>query len=177
MEKRTRYAGILENNSQCSVGLCTCTPYSLTDALLCTCPAQTLTPPSYLLYESVFSAPANPTTFPKSISLLFNFSPLIPSLASSHSADDLTFTELKKQKQTENISMHSHHRIYQLTSKCALILCLPPFLPLTPPVSLASSGTWIVGFPGGAVVKNPPANAGDTGSSPRPGRSHMPRSN
>ena len=25
--------------------------------------------------------------------------------------------------------------------------------------------------------KNPPANAGDTGSSPGPGRSHMPQSN
>ncbi|XP_073664253.1 serine/threonine-protein phosphatase 6 regulatory subunit 2-like isoform X2 [Tursiops truncatus] len=35
----------------------------------------------------------------------------------------------------------------------------------------------IQGFPGGAVVKNPPANAGDTGSSPGPGRSHMPQSN
>ena len=33
------------------------------------------------------------------------------------------------------------------------------------------------GFPGGAAVKNPPANAGDTGLSPGPGRSHMPRSN
>ena len=33
------------------------------------------------------------------------------------------------------------------------------------------------GFPGGAVVKNPPANAGDTGSSPGPGWSHMTRSN
>ena len=32
-------------------------------------------------------------------------------------------------------------------------------------------------FPGGAVVKNPPANAGDTGSSSGPGRFHMPRSN
>ena len=32
-------------------------------------------------------------------------------------------------------------------------------------------------FPGGAVVKNPPANAGDMGSSPGPGRSHMPWSN
>ena len=30
-----------------------------------------------------------------------------------------------------------------------------------------------MGFPGGAVVKNPPANAGDTGSSPSPGKSHM----
>ena len=33
------------------------------------------------------------------------------------------------------------------------------------------------GFPGGAVVGNPPANAGDTGSSPGPGGSHMPQSN
>ena len=32
-------------------------------------------------------------------------------------------------------------------------------------------------FPGGAVVKNPPANAGDTGWSPGPGRSHMRWSN
>ena len=35
----------------------------------------------------------------------------------------------------------------------------------------------LLGFPGGAVVKNPPANAGDMGSSPGPGRSHMPQSN
>ena len=33
------------------------------------------------------------------------------------------------------------------------------------------------GFPGGTVVKNPPATAGDTGSSPGPGKSHMPWSN
>ena len=32
----------------------------------------------------------------------------------------------------------------------------------------------IRGFPGGAVVKNLPANAGDTGSIPGPERSHMP---
>ena len=32
------------------------------------------------------------------------------------------------------------------------------------------------GFPGSAVVKNPPANAEDTGLSPGPGRSHVPRS-
>ena len=32
------------------------------------------------------------------------------------------------------------------------------------------------GFPGGAVVENLLANAGDTGSSPGLGRSHMPRS-
>ena len=33
------------------------------------------------------------------------------------------------------------------------------------------------GFPGGTVVENLPASAGDTGSSPGLGRSHMPRSN
>ena len=31
-------------------------------------------------------------------------------------------------------------------------------------------------FPAGTVVKNPPANAGDVGSSPGLGRSHMPQS-
>ena len=35
----------------------------------------------------------------------------------------------------------------------------------------------IPGFPGGAVVENLPANAGDTGSSPGLGRSHMPGGN
>ena len=35
----------------------------------------------------------------------------------------------------------------------------------------------VVDFPGGAVVKNPPVNAGDTGSSPGLGSSHMPQSN
>ena len=49
------------------------------------------------------------------------------------------------------------------------------------------SGSWSGGkhhsksspkdFSGGAVVKNLPANAEDTGSSPGPGRSHMPQSN
>ena len=33
------------------------------------------------------------------------------------------------------------------------------------------------GFPGGAVVENLPANAGDMGSSPGLGGSHVPRSN
>ena len=33
------------------------------------------------------------------------------------------------------------------------------------------------GFPGGAVVKNPPANVGDMGLSPGSGRFHMPRGN
>ena len=36
---------------------------------------------------------------------------------------------------------------------------------------------FILGFPGGAVVENLPANAGNAGSSPGLGSSHMPRSN
>ena len=36
---------------------------------------------------------------------------------------------------------------------------------------------WYRGFPGGTVVENLPADAGDTGSSPGLGRSHMPQSN
>ena len=34
--------------------------------------------------------------------------------------------------------------------------------------------TIVLDFPGGAVVKNPPANAGDTRLIPGLGRSHMP---
>ena len=36
-----------------------------------------------------------------------------------------------------------------------------------------STGQWLRKSTGGAVVKNPPANAGETGLSPGLGRSHM----
>ena len=42
---------------------------------------------------------------------------------------------------------------------------------------LATEFNNIQGFPGGTVVENLSAKAGDTGSSPGPGRSHTPRSN
>ena len=62
-------------------------------------------------------------------------------------------------------------------SFCSLILGIT----LGPGLNHAHQQTLISdkgrGFPGGAVVRNPPANAGDTGSSAGPGRSHMPRSN
>ena len=44
-------------------------------------------------------------------------------------------------------------------------------------LSLCSFYQKVRGFPGGTVVENLPANAGDTGSSPGLERSHMPRSN
>ena len=37
--------------------------------------------------------------------------------------------------------------------------------------------TCLLGFPGGTLVENLPANAGDKGSSPGLGRSHVPRRN
>ena len=44
-------------------------------------------------------------------------------------------------------------------------------------LGLTSKAVYVRDFPGGAVVKNPPANAGDVGSIPGPERSHMLRSN
>ena len=51
-----------------------------------------------------------------------------------------------------------------------------PYDPAIPLLGMYLDKTIIQGFPGGAVVENLPANAGDTGSSPGLGRSHMPRS-
>ena len=45
------------------------------------------------------------------------------------------------------------------------------------PINVLLSKNYFRDFPGGTVVKNPPANAGDTGLSPGSGRSHMPQSN
>ena len=45
------------------------------------------------------------------------------------------------------------------------------------PHKILLNNSFFRGFPGGTVVENLPANAGDTGSSPGLGRSHMPRSN
>ena len=51
-----------------------------------------------------------------------------------------------------------------------------PLLGIYPEKTIIQIESW-GGFPGGAAVENLPANAGDTGSSPGLGRSHMPRSN
>ena len=49
-------------------------------------------------------------------------------------------------------------------------------------LGVSSLITWVLklenwDFPGGTVVKNPPANAGDMGSSPGLGRFHMLQTN
>ena len=43
------------------------------------------------------------------------------------------------------------------------------------PMRSIRTSAW--GLPGGSVVENPPANAGDGGSIPDQGRPHMPQSN
>ena len=67
---------------------------------------------------------------------------------------------------------------------CSLIDCLCSLSALSYVTGVQILWIWTLalrskpgGFPGGAVVENPPANAGDTGSSPGLGRSHIPRSN
>ena len=62
----------------------------------------------------------------------------------------------------------SKHQIWEITS----LKCLHG-----EHISFNTYKEQVWDFPGGAVVKNPPANAGDKGSIPGPGRSHMPRSN
>ena len=65
-----------------------------------------------------------------------------------------------------------------LASLCTLTVIAVPSAAHPPvPLSTQPLKCKTEGFPGGTVVKNPPANAGDTGSGPGPGRSHMPRSN
>ena len=57
----------------------------------------------------------------------------------------------------------------------SLFTALVSYRSLDKTMAEVRSTTWR-DFPGGAVVKNLPANAGDTGSIPGPGRSHMLRS-
>ena len=64
--------------------------------------------------------------------------------------------------------------VWRFLKKLKLELPYDPAIPLLgiyPEKTVIQKDTW--DFPGGTVVKNPPANAGDTGSSPGPGRSHM----
>ena len=49
------------------------------------------------------------------------------------------------------------------------------FFPLSSFTIFFAIKNFVWGFPGGAVVENLPANAGDTGSSPGLGGSHMPQ--
>ena len=58
-----------------------------------------------------------------------------------------------------------------VNSFCLFFLLYFLHLPLF--IKETSIQIWVRGFPGGPVVKNPLANAGDTGLIPAPGRAHV----
>ena len=68
----------------------------------------------------------------------------------------------------------SYHLIHNVNEIELLCPVLTLFSEASGSLSIIKKGR---DFPGGTVVKNPPANAGDTGLIPGPGRSHMLRSN
>ena len=68
--------------------------------------------------------------------------------------------------------------VWSFLIKLKIELPYDPPIPLRgiyPDKTIIQEDAW--GFPGGTVVENLPANAGNTGSSPGLGRSHMPQSN
>ena len=78
-------------------------------------------------------------------------------------------------------------RLQSLTNECKLKQWNTIFYLSHRPINKQSLKTCCAGkgvkkclfldVPGGSVVKNPLANAGDTGSIPGPGRAHLPWSN
>ena len=67
--------------------------------------------------------------------------------------------------------------VWRFLKKLKIELPYDPAIPLLgiyTEKTIIQKESW--GFPGGAVFENLPANAGDTGSSPRLGRSRMPQS-
>ena len=65
------------------------------------------------------------------------------------------------------------HRVRQDWSNLAAAAAAAEYMYVT---KLLNQRYIVEGFPGSTVEKNLPANAGDTGSIPGPGRFHMPRS-
>ena len=68
---------------------------------------------------------------------------------------------------------HTHSRLFSISSLFEVRAFF--FNPCSLPETIVNLKNYL-GFPGGAVVENPPAGVGDTGLSPGPERSHMPRS-
>ena len=69
-------------------------------------------------------------------------------------------------------------KVWRFLKKLKIELPYNPAIPLLgiyPKKTISQKESW--DFPGGAMVKNPLANAGHMDSIPGPGRSHMPRSN
>ena len=84
---------------------------------------------------------------------------------------DVRFVSYKKSTTPATQPMRNHHHPDSLfPTGLSFKTTLPNFLLFLYKIT-------VLGFPGGAVVESLPANAGDTGSSPGLGGSHIPRSN
>ena len=118
--------------------------------------------------------------------ILFSFSPSLSSFLLSsrqqvhilnHRLEvELLLCVLTKVVKIMDASEGEQHEVLDHLIICIIHSCLPWEQILREEIhrSLKEHGR---GFPGGSVVKNPPANAGDTGARPGLGRSNMPRSN
>ena len=78
----------------------------------------------------------------------------------------------KKEKKKKKIVRCLHLKGIQVTSRSHCLQYL-----VTDGMDTSDKAESMLDFLGGTMDKNPPANAGDKGSIPSPGRFHMPWSN
>ena len=139
-------------------------PYAHASARCFSCPGATILPGG-LQEKADPSLPSYP------LSLFTSPDSLLPSLPPSFYCRSYTATF------AWTITTPTTHFLYYLKPDISSSPGLDFFKhSLPPPLSLKDK-MGLKDFPGGTGVGNPPANAGDMGSSPGPGRSHMPQSN
>ena len=97
-----------------------------------------------------------------------------------HQKKKIVRHEKKWENKTHTEAINQSTQTEPFFKNCESLYCTPVTYIILPRNYTSIKIKWgqkhLRGFPGGAVVENLPANAGDMGSSPGPGRSHMLRS-